>query len=187
MTNETLQTIKNRFACRAYTGEMPTDEQLRLITEAAVQAPSGRNEQHWRIHLVKNPELMREMEAAGMAVVTADADQTLLRRVEGRGGKMFYNAPCMIVIAIEEGDFTYAEVDCGIVCQNITLAAESLGVASIICAMVGIPLSGEAGPELTKKIGIGEGWRFGIGVLLGYAKQRTAPHEPDMSKIIVIE
>ena len=187
MMNETLQTIKNRFACRGYTGEMPGDEQLRLITEAAVQAPSARNEQHWRIHLLKNSALMQEMEAAGMAVVTAAEDKTLLQRVESRGGKMFYNAPCMIVVAIEEGNHRCAELDCGIVCQNIALAAESLGMASIICAMVGIPLGGESGPQLMKKIGIGEGWRFGMGVLLGFAQQRVAPHELDLSKIIVIE
>jgi Nitroreductase len=187
MMNETLQSIKNRFACRGYTAEMPSDEHLRLITEAAVQAPSGRNEQHWRIHLIKNPALMQEMEAAGMAVITADEDKTLLKRVESRGGKMFYNAPCMIVVAVEEGPHIYAELDCGIVCQNITLAAESLGMASIICAMVSIPLWGETGPQLMEKIGIGAGWRFGMGVLLGFAEKRVAPHEPDLPKIVVIE
>jgi len=187
MTNETLQSIKNRFACRAYTGEMPSEEQLRLITEAAVQAPSGRNEQHWRIHLVKNQALMQEMEATGMAVITAAEDQTLFKRIEGRGGKMFYDAPCMIVVAVEEGEHVYAELDCGIVCQNITLAAESLGVASIICAMVNIPLSSEVGAQLKEKIGIAPGWRFGMGILLGFAKKRVAPHEPDLNKIFIVE
>jgi len=187
MTNETLQTIKNRFSCRAFTGEMPTDEQLRLIAVAATQAPSARNEQHWRIHLLKSPALMQEMETAGMAVAAADENPYIFNRVLSRGGKMFYNAPCMIVIAIEEGGFPYAELDCGIVCQNITLAAESLGMASIICGMVGIPLKGEKGPELMKKIGIGDGWRYGIGVLLGFAGKRVPSHEPDPNKIIVVE
>jgi len=53
--------------------------------------------------------------------------------------------------------------------------------------MVGIPFGGENGLQLMEKIGMGEGWRFGMGVLLGFAEQRVAPHEPDLSKIIVLE
>lgn len=92
----------------------------------------------------------------------------------------------MIIIPIEKS--TYSQIDCGIVCQTITLAAASLGLASVICGITGMAFEGEDNFEkFAKRLGFPEGYVFGCSVLLGYANTAKEPHEPDKSKIIVIK
>jgi nitroreductase len=78
-------------------------------------------------------------------------------------------------------------MDCGILSQNIALAAHSLGLGSVICGMAGIPLSGPRGSEFKKRLKFPDGYDFGIAVLLGTAKSGKEPHELDMSKVTYIE
>ena len=79
------------------------------------------------------------------------------------------------------------DMDCGIVSENIALAAASLGLGNVICGMAAVPLSGQKGEGYKQRIGFADGWEFGMAVLVGYAKGAGAPHAPDMSKIRYIE
>jgi len=81
----------------------------------------------------------------------------------------------------------WAAMDCGILSQNVSLAAHSLGLGSVICGMAGIPLGGARGEELKKRMKFPEGYGFGIAVLVGAAKTGKAPHEPDAAKVTYIE
>lgn len=97
------------------------------------------------------------------------------------------NAPCMIVIAIKEAFPKGAElIDCGILAQNIVLAATSLGIANLHCGFVGLVFAGSKGAEFKKRLQFPEGYECGMGVLLGYAAATVPPHTPDQSKITVI-
>lgn len=40
---------------------------LQTIAEAAIQAPSGMNRQAWRVIVVKDKELMQDMESEGLS------------------------------------------------------------------------------------------------------------------------
>ena len=48
--NETLNVIAKRYSCRDFKNEMPSDEILQAIAEAAIQAPSGMNRQAWQLY-----------------------------------------------------------------------------------------------------------------------------------------
>ncbi len=185
--NETLKVIAERYTCRDYRGEMPPDELLRAIAAAAVQAPSGMNRQAWRVIVVKNGELMREMEKEGMARLAALEDQALYSRIMERGGRLFYGAPAMIVVPIDPAQYAPALMDCGILCENIALAATSLGIANVICGLTGFAFSGDRAEEFQRRLGFPEGYAFGCSVLLGYANTTRAPHTPDMDKISFVE
>ena len=101
-----------------------------------------------------------------------------------RGGKLYYNAPCMFLILKQS---VVQDADIGIVSENIALAATALGLGNVICGMAAIPFNGAKGELFKKKAGIDEGWGFGMAVLVGYAEKSGAPHEPDMSKIRFID
>ena len=181
--NEVLKAIANRYSCRAYTDVMPDDDTLQAIAKAAVAAPSGMNRQGWRVIVIKDTALLQEIDTYSMASFKAQADQSTYKRMMDRGGKMLYNAPCMIVVVTEPDS---SSMDCGIVAQNITLAATSLGLGSVICGILGMPLAGERGEEFKNRLGFPDGFGFGIAILLGYADKEGAPHEPDLDKIIVV-
>lgn len=183
--NETLNVIANRYSCRDYMEEMPSDEILQAIAEAAVQAPSGINRQPWRVIVVKNKELIQDIEAEGLSYLGSLEDKSTYQRIMDRGGRLFYGAPCMIVVPV---DSQQSMIDCGIVCQNIALAATSLGIASVICGLTGTAFAdGLRTEEFSRRLGFPEGYVFGSSVLLGYAKTTKAPHEPDKHKISFID
>jgi len=184
--NETLKVIAERYSCRDYKSDMPSDEMLQAIAEAAIQAPSAMNRQPWRVIVLKDRKLMQEIEDVALNKLKNMEDKSGYNRIMERGGKLFYNAPCMIIIPVEKSN--YALIDCGIVCQNITIAAKSLGLDSVICGLTGLAFEdGENFNKYAKLLSFPEGYVFGCSVLLGYANTGKAPHEPDKGKIIVIE
>ena len=178
--NETLKTIKNRYSCRNYTGEPVEQEKLEAIALAGVQAPSAMNNQPWKIIVIKDKALIDEMDADTMDMLSKSTEEKeVYERMMSRGGKVFYNAPCMIVIVKE----SQADMDCGIVSENIALAASSLGLGNAICGLAALSFKTEKGESFKNKI-IPEGYEFGVAVLVGYAaNDMGTPHEVDMSKI----
>jgi nitroreductase len=186
--NETLKTIAERYSCRNFTDAAVGDADLRAVADAGIQAPSGMNRQGWQIVVVKNRELLAEMEAEGMRVLSEFQDKTLYERIMKRGGKLFYNAPSMAFIAIKEAFPKGAElIDLGIAAQNISLAATSLGIDNCHCGFVAFCFAGGKAAEFKEKLKIREGYECGLGVLLGYGKERGIPRVPDKTKISFID
>ncbi|MGI6752299.1 MAG: nitroreductase family protein [Anaerovoracaceae bacterium] len=185
--NETLRTIAQRYSCRSFSDEMPSEEQVNAIVEAGLQAPSAMNRQPWRIIVVKDRNLIREMDEEGMKELSLMGDKSGYERIMERGGRMYYNAPVMLVIPVEK-NMGYELIDCGILAENIALAATSLGLGSVICGLAAKTFSGEKGPEFKKKIKFPDGFELGITVLIGYPARgiQPTPHTPDGTKVIMI-
>lgn len=181
--NETLNNIANRYSCRAYTSELPEKDLLDAIALAAVQSPSGMNRQPWRIHVITDKSLIEELDNEGMQVLAQAADESAYDRIMGRGGRLFYNAPCMFLILKKAG----SDTDCGIVSENIALAATSLGLGSVICGLAAVSFGGTNKETLKQRVGFKQDWEFGLAVLVGYAQKEGKPHEADLSKIHYIQ
>ena len=178
--NETLKTIAQRYSCRAYESRLPEKSKLEAVAAAAVQSPSAMNRQPWQINVITNKAFIEEMDVEGMRILAEAEDKAMYERFMARGGKLYYNAPCMFLI-LKKPD---TDLDIGIVSENIALAAASLGLGNVICGMARIPFNGPKGDDFKKRAGFSDGWEFGMAVLAGYAAQPGTPHEPDMSKII---
>ena len=183
--NETLKTIADRYSCRDFANTPLTDEQIKALVDAALAAPSAMNRQPWQIIMVTDKSLVEELDAEGMSVLAAAEDKSGYERIKSRGGKIFYNAPCMMMVASDGS--AYASMDCGILSQNVSLAAHSMGLGSVICGMAGIPLNGSCGEELKRRLQFPEGYGFGIAILVGVARSGKEPHELDMSKVTFIK
>ena len=182
--NETLEAIAKRYTCRDYSDKVPADEALAAIAQAAIESPSGMNRQLWQIIVVKDKALIEEMDKAGMDFLASMEDPAHYERISSRGGRLFYGAPCMIMVATKQATPPGAELfDCGIVAQTIVLAATSLGLATTHCGFAAMPLAGPRGKEFKQKLQFPEGFEPGIGILLGYEKNSGTPHTPDQEKI----
>ena len=181
--NEILNIIEQRYSCRAYDGRLPEKAKLVAIAKTAVQAPSAMNRQPWQIVVITDKSFIDEMDAEGMKILSEADDKSSYERFMERGGKLYYNAPCMFLILKKTG----TDADTGIVSENIALAASALGLGNVICGMAAIPFNGAKGEILKKKAGFSEGWEFGMAVLVGYAEKSGTPHAPDMSKIRFID
>ncbi len=182
--NETLKTIAERYSCRDFSSAPLTDEQVKAIVDAALASPSAVNRQPWHVIMVTDKALIDEFNDEGMNVLAAAEDKSGYERIKQRGGKIFYNAPCMLVAASDGS--AYSLMDCGILSENVALAAHSLGLGSVICGMAGIPLNGPNGEEWKKRLQFPEGYGFGIAVLIGTANSGKEPHEHDEGKVTYI-
>ncbi len=56
-----LDIINNRVSVRSFLDKPVSDDQIREILRAAMNAPSGRNKQSWRFIVVSNREVLNKM------------------------------------------------------------------------------------------------------------------------------
>jgi len=184
--NEVLKAIAGRYSCRSFSSEALSNEQVKTLVEAALAAPSALNLQPWHIIAVTNKELIDEMDVYAMEMGKAQNAPWYERIIE-RGGKMFYNAPCILYILSDGSE--YSILDCGIVSQNIALAAHSMGLGSVICGMARIPLADEKGETFKKQLQFPEGYTFGMSVCIGNINSEGIknPHDLNMDKVSYVQ
>ena len=98
------------------------------------------------------------------------------------GFQIFYHAPTVIFL-FGEKDFSWTQVDCGIAVENMALAAEGLGVGSVILGLPMPAFKGEKANELRARLECPEGYDFVIALALGYASDTKEPHDLREEKI----
>jgi nitroreductase len=170
---EVLQAISNRRSHRAYKKEQLAEDVLSAILKAGLEAPSARNRQPWHFSVVQDPELIQEVHDEAAKNRTADTGSPRFRDPDFQ---MFYHAPTVIFI-FGEKDFYWSHVDCGIAVENMALAAESLGIGSVILGLPRPAFSGVKADELRARLGCPEGYDFVIALALGYATDQKEPHD----------
>ena len=179
--NETLRNINERYTCRDFKSTPLSEEAVEALVTAVLAAPSAVNRQPWHVVMVTDKALIEELDAEGMEILRGEEDQSTYERMMERGGNLFYNAPCLAVV-LSDGS-KWGTLDCGILCQNMVLAAESLGLGTCIVGMAGVPLGGSKALEYRERLGFPEGYEFAIGVLVGEIISGKEPHEHDRSKV----
>jgi len=182
--NETLKTIAERYSCRDFSDAPLSDSQVKALVEAALAAPSARNLQPWHVIVVNDKKLIDDLDAEAMSLLVAEENKASYEFVMAYGGKVFFNAPFMIIVASDGSK--WAANDCGILSQNVALAAHSLGLGNVHCGMARVLFSGPRGDELKKKLKFPDGYNFGLAILIGTANSGKEPHELDMSKVSYI-
>ena len=65
--NDVIKTMLERSSIRAYTDEKLTQEQISLLRNAALSAPTAMNAQDQRFVFVTNAEIIAELEEIGRA------------------------------------------------------------------------------------------------------------------------
>ena len=182
--NETIKTIMERYSCRDFAPTPLTDEHIKVLVDSALASPSARNLQPWHIIMITDKALIEEMDVEGMKELKLYEDQTFYKLMMARGGTVFYDAPCMMMVASD--GTKWSQMDCGILSQNVSLAAHSLGLGSLICGLARVPLEGPRGEEFKKRMKFPEGYEFGMAVLFGEIKTAGEPHTLDRSKVTYV-
>jgi nitroreductase len=101
--------ILSAYSERAYTSEPVTDQQLDLILQCGIKAPSARNIQPWKFTVIKDEATMKE-------IVNNAVTGNVLVIVSG---------------AVSEGGST-PDFDCGLAAESMFLAAHGLGLGARI-------------------------------------------------------
>ena len=114
-----------------------------------------------------------------------DEEKRRLRGQEKQPHNFYYEAPVLIFLSAEDG-FKWSKVDAGIAVQNMVLAAESLGLGTLIIGCVYDALHGEKKEYFSRALQIPEGFSFEIAVAVGHKAEDKIPHEYDFEKQVTV-
>lgn len=184
--NEALKVIQDRYACRGYQNKAIEQEKITAITTAGLQSPSALNQQPWHIIAITDKQLIDELNDHVMDLLSQMEDKTAYNRTLERGGNPYYNASAMFLVLKQPNANAWVDIDCGIVIQNMALAATSLDLGNVIVAMAATAFNGPRADEFKQKVGWPTGYEFAMGLLAGYPEVTKEPHEIDESKVTFI-
>lgn len=167
----TLDAIKNRYSCRAFSNNKVSQDQIETLIQAANAAPAASNNyKKHKLTIVQNENIISEINIATAKEFPQISNPT-------------FNAPILMILSIKPNNafpmIPYCNVSCA--AENIMIAATDLGLASVF--VMGIPLALQKKPALLNKLHIDDDFIPAISVLIGYTKNKTDVYK--VNKLIV--
>jgi len=192
--NPTEQLVFERRSVRNFKPDPVPDSIIRRVLEAGRFAPSSGNCQPWKFVVITDKALIEEMNTSCKNILTMlyntytnDAMVKMLipmyqenkqsglfdpRIILGgagsiakENGKVFLDAPAVILIACDHRSIGGPQIQAGICGQNMNLVALSLGIG--FC-WVGFSQVIEMDPLLKEKLGLKDPWVINSACVLGY-------------------
>jgi nitroreductase/Pyruvate/2-oxoacid:ferredoxin oxidoreductase delta subunit len=194
------EVIYSRRSNRIYKKDPVPDALLRRVIEAGRFAPSAANGQPWSFLVINDREEMDELAklvsmlfkpltrlykagetstimrcywAVASAVMPKLFDQRAMR-----GGlktiqplDVFLGAPALIVILGDKRGISNMDLDCGIMAQNMVLAAHSLGLAT--CYISFLIAASEFNPLVRRKLRVKWPYKPVCAMVLGYPRVKV--------------
>lgn len=168
-----------RRSVRKYQDRPVEREKLQKLVECGINAPSAMNKQPWQVRVVDNPEFI-----SGITEVFVAADSTQASSADFKN--MFRNAPAVVFIASPKDGS--GQLDCGLLGENIILAAQSLGLGT--CCLGGpirfMKTDAGAAPYL-KRLDIPEDYELLYAIGVGYPDESPEAKPRDNSKVKFID
>lgn len=162
------EAIKKRSSTRSYTNEALTDAEIEALIHAGLQAPTATNRQEIHFSVLRSGSpLLREIEDEKNRIWNTSPAQNF-----------YYSAPLVIVISAES-QFRWSPVDAGIAVENIAVAAEEIGLGSVIIGCIHDALHGAKSEYFGKALGFPEGYAFEIAIAVGHKAAEKEPHTYD--------
>lgn len=183
--NPVIEAIHKRRSIRSYEPKPIPRDIINTIIEAGNQAPSaGREEegseeylfQPWRFVVVEDPTFKQQLVETAMPIWKRFIDT-----IEETQPKLYENIMRLYQLKPEPKDMVYHSapvilfvigpkanaVSCALACENIMLAATSLGLGS---CYVGFGMMVTSNDEIVQALELKEGERIYGPILLGYPK-----------------
>ena len=175
--NEVLKAIEERSSIRAYTAEKLTNEEITALVKAGLQAPTARNmcEVHITVIDGENP-ILAEIDTEKNMLLAANADEETKAKILANPNNFYYSAPTVLILSVDK-DFFWNKLDAGIAVENISLAAQSMGLGSLIIGIINGAMSGAKKDYFAKALKFPENYEFVIAIALGHRDTEKAPHE----------
>lgn len=178
-TSIVTDVMMSRRSIRAYKDSVISRETMKEILTCGVNAPNGKNLQSYEIRVIDSPTLI---DSITNAVVK---DNPKIAEREGFKN-IFVNAPCVVCIAYDT-KYDMAQIDCGLLGENIILAAWAKGIGSCCLGSSArwILDSPSAKPYLDQ-MAFSEGYELLYCIALGYPDEspEAKPRREDMIKFM---
>lgn len=175
-----IETIMTRRSVRNYTTEPVDREQMAKILECGMFAPSAINMQPWAVRVVDAPDFIE-----GVTNIAVEQNPELKEQEGFRN--FFRNAPTVAFIACPVESYS-GEFDCGLLSENMMLAAWSMGIGSCCLGSVLPVMNSEAAKPYLERLQLPEGYKLQLAIAFGYPEPNsTKEPERDLTKAYYIE
>lgn len=186
--NDVLRAIFERRSVRDYKDEPVSDDLIRKLIRAGVQAPSAANKQPWRFVVVKDKQMMKRLSDKAKELWVDESRKSsnpdlirMAQMVSRPDFNIFFDAPLLIMIFSHPDAFS-PHYDCSLAAGNMMLAAGSLGLGS---CWIGLAAPVERVATMMRELGVPEGHRLIAPLIFGYpAKERQKGPERNMDVIL---
>lgn len=172
-----MQYMLQRHSCRQFKDQPVEREKIEQILLAGRSAPTGRNSQELRFHVILNKEILDKLVAE-----TQDAMRKSPENAAMASNPITFGAPCAITMTCKQDMQRWAQFDCGFASENMLLAAEQLGLGAVPLGIM------RRAPEPWLR-GLGaEGEVLLLTVAFGYKADDYVPHAKAItSEVVYIE
>ena len=178
--NDAIKNIMTRQTIREYTDEAIPEELLKIVLDAAIRAPSGRNTQPCHLRVLSNPQKLDEMNTDFKNIVGWDTPAYTGWDIR----PVYHNAPTFIFIFAQDNSAMAA----GLMAENIALAAHAVGLGSCMIGSIGGLFDNyEAAKKWKEYLQVPEDWHFLLGMTLGYPNEKPPMKERENGHIIYID
>ena len=187
--NEVLKAIYERRAVRKFTPKKVGKEMIEILLDAGRMAPSAINRQPWKFYVVTSKEEIKlyskEIIIAGIKTIPKMGIKNVVKAVVSgithlshgidffkADDPVFHGAPVVIFITGPK-DNEWAALDIGMCCQNIMLAAKSMGLDTC-------PIGFGKFIEQTNafsKLEISANEQVHLALIVGYGNEKPELHE----------
>lgn len=178
--NAVIEAIMSRRSIRVYKDTPVEREKLQRIAECGVNAPNAMNAQNWNVRIIDSKEYID-----GVTEIYKAANPEAVQR-DPNFKNMFRNAPAVIAVAAPQGG--YSSIDCGLLGENIMLAAHSLGLGT--CCLGGpvrfLSSNADAKPYLDK-LKLDDGYELLYLIAVGYPDEAPEARPRNLDKIRFVE
>lgn len=178
--NVVIETIMARRSIRKYKDIPVEREKLEAIATCGINAPSGMNMQPWQIRIVDNAEYIN-----GITELFKTSNPEMAKQEEGFKN-IFRNAPAVIFIASPSNG--NGQLDCGLLGENIILAAQSMGLGT--CCLGGPIHFMKSNPKASQyidRLNIPEDYSLLYAIGVGYPDESPEAKPRDASKVQFVD
>ena len=170
--NEIINNILTRRSVRAFADKKVAREDIEVILNTAIYAPTGMNKQTWQFTALTKKEDIEEL--AG-----------LVEKLLDRPGYNFYK-PNVLIITSNDRDSKWAVEDNACALENMFLAAHSLGLGTVWINQLQTIGDNEEVREFLTRIGVPENHLVYGTCALGYpaANSTKEPVKTGVIKIV---
>ena len=166
-SNDILEIIKSRRSTRSFLSDMPCEQDITKILEAATYAPSGMNYQTWHFTAVLNGDKLAELNRLIRGAFAKSEDQHLKERGNNAAYCCYYHAPVLIIVSNDPKQW-WASMDCACAIENMFLAATSMGIGSCWINQLGTTCHDEEVRAFITELGVPQDHTVYGCVALGY-------------------
>ena len=178
--NAVIEAIMSRRSIRVYKDTPVEREKLQRFAECGVNAPNAMNAQNWNVRIIDSKEYID-----GVTEIYKAANPEAVQR-DPNFKNMFRNAPAVIAVAAPQGGFS--SIDCGLLGENIMLAAHSLGLGT--CCLGGpvrfLSSNADAKPYLDR-LKLDDGYELLYLIAVGYPDEAPEARPRNLDKIRFVE